>query len=184
MLVQHARMARSLGIPEENTVIVNNGDVIELTEDSIAIAGKVPSGVELVDRSGIVHEHIMQERQQLAEDGVVTVAAFVKGEGQLGAPPEINLRGVVTSVDRTLLEQSISRAIERLLEERFDEFQTVAGGPDWARLRAEIETALQRLIRRELQSQPLVIVLLQGTETTPPPTRTYRRRRSTATLAS
>lgn len=188
MLVQHARMARSMGVPAENTVIVNNGDVIEVTGDSIAVAGKVASGVELVDRAGIVHEHIMQERQQLAEDGVVTVAAFVNGEGQLSAPPEINLRGVVTNVERGLLNQLIVRAIERALEERIDEFQTSEGTPDWPRLRAEIETSLQRLIKRELQSQPLVIFLLQATETEPPSssssTRTYRRRRSTATLAS
>src|SRR5207253_7316387 len=73
MLVQHAKMAHNMGIPVENTVIINNGDVIAVTEDSIGIAGIVPSGIELVDRCGIVHDSIMKERQQLAEDGVVTV---------------------------------------------------------------------------------------------------------------
>jgi ribonuclease J len=51
-------------------------------------------------------------------------------------------------------------------------------------VRAEIETTLQRLIKRELQSQPLVIFLLQTTETEPANNRTYRRRRPAATLAS
>jgi ribonuclease J len=186
MLVQHARMAQNMGIPAENMVIVDNGDVIEVSQEAIGITGKVPSGIELVDQAGIVHDHIMQERQQLAEDGVVTVAAFVNGEGQLSAPPEINLRGVVTNVERSLLNQLIIRAIERSLGERSEEFQTNGRTPDWQRLRTDIENTLQRLIKRELQSQPLVIFLLQAMEVEPPSTttRTYRRRRSTATLVS
>lgn len=184
MLVKHAQMAQSMGIPAENMVIVNNGDTIELTSDRIALGAQVPSGIELVDQAGVVHEHIMQERQQLAEDGVITIAAFVNGEGQLSAPPEINLRGVVTKVEISLLNQLIIRAIERCLSDRVGEFKTATGDTDWSGLRAEIETTLQRLIKRELQSQPLVIFLLQAAETEPANNRTYRRRRPAATMAS
>ncbi|MCA2708838.1 MAG: ribonuclease J [Microcystis sp. M015S2] len=184
MLVKHAQMAQSMGIAAENMVIVKNGDTIELTGDRIAIGAPVPSGIELVDQAGVVHEHIMQERQQLAEDGVITIASFVNGEGQLSAPPEINLRGVVTKVEISLLNQLIIRAIERCLSDRIGEFKTATGSPDWDRLRAEIETTLQRLIKRELQSQPLVIFLLQAAATQPANNRTYRRRRPAATMAS
>jgi len=184
MLVKHAQMAQSMGIPAENMVIVKNGDTIELTGDRIGLGTPVPSGIELVDQAGVVHEHIMQERQQLAEDGVITIAAFVNGEGQLSAPPEINLRGVVTKVEIPLLNQLIIRAIERCLSDRIGEFKTATGSPDWAGLRAEIETTLQRLIKRELKSQPLVIFLLQAAATEPANNRTYRRRRPAATMAS
>jgi ribonuclease J len=184
MLVKHAQMAQSMGIPAENMVIVKNGDTIELTGDRIGLGAPVPSGIELVDQAGVVHEHIMQERQQLAEDGVITIAAFVNAEGQLSAPPEINLRGVVTKVEISLLNQLIIRAIERCLSDRIGEFKTATGDPDWAGLRAEIETTLQRLIKRELKSQPLVIFLLQAAATEPANNRTYRRRRPAATMAS
>jgi ribonuclease J len=190
MLIQHAKTAHSLGVPPENTVIINNGDIVELSPESIAIAGQVPSGIELVDQAGVVHEHVMQERQQLAEDGVVTVAAAINWEGKLMAQPEVHLRGVVTSVERSLLQQLISRAIERIVTERWDEFTQPSNGDqtevDWGLLREEIEGSLQRLIRRELQSQPLVVFLLQTPEPTPEQalTKTYRRRRSTATVVS
>lgn len=59
MLVKHSQMAQAQGIPSENIVIVNNGDVIELTGDRIRVAGQVPSGIELVDQAGIVHESTM-----------------------------------------------------------------------------------------------------------------------------
>lgn len=186
MLVKHAQMAHSMGIPPENTVIVRNGDIVELEADRIAIVGQVPSGLQLVDSAGVVHDNIMQERQQLAEDGVVTVAAAIDWDGKLMAQPEVHLRGVVTTVERSLLQKLIAKTIERILSERWNEFSQNANGEaievDWTAFREEIENNLQRLVRRELQSSPLVVFLLQTPD--PTPTRTYRRRRSTASVVS
>ncbi|ACK69211.1 beta-lactamase domain protein [Gloeothece citriformis PCC 7424] len=204
MLVKHSQTAQKMGVSPDNIVIIKNGDVIELTPERIEVVAQVPAGLELVDQVGIVHEHIMEERQQLADDGVVTVAATVNSEGKLITQPEVNLRGVVTVVERSLLHQLINRSVEQLLSERSNEFKTEAGATDWAKLRQEIENYLQRLIKRELRSQPLVIFLLQWTEQGEPipqtehpqpaeqpevsesttPRRTYRRRRSTASMAS
>jgi ribonuclease J len=200
MLVKHAQMAHSMGIPKENMVVIDNGDVIELTTDSIAIAGQVPSGIELVDRAGIVHDHVMRERQQLAEDGVVTVAAAVDWSGKLMAQPAIHYRGVVTSVELSLLDRLIARTVEKILSDRWSEFSQnvedeveveVGADADLANqnpvdltaIRIEIESSLQRLIKRELQSSPLVVFLLQTSEQ--PVVRSARRRkRSTASVAS
>jgi ribonuclease J len=187
MLIQHAKMAQNMGIPEENTVIINNGDVVSVNEESIGITAKVPSGIELVDRSGIVHDTVLKERQQLAEDGVVTVAAAVSWEGELLAKPEIHLRGVVSSVEKSLLQRLVDRAIERTLSDRWTEFAKSFNGSeidvDWVGLQVQIEGDLKRLARRELQSSPLVVFLLQS-PAEPPVKVTGRRRRSTAKVAS
>ncbi|MDJ0715028.1 MAG: ribonuclease J [Prochloraceae cyanobacterium] len=183
MLVKHAQMAHSMGIPEDNTVIINNGDIVELSEDNIEVIGKVPSGIELVDRAGVVHHQVMKERQQLAEDGVITVAAAVDWQGKMIATPEIHLRGVVTEVERSLLQQLIIRSIENSLKELGSEFSQNGNGNglspeiDWKEVREAIQSSLQRLARRELQSRPLVVFLLQIPQK-PASTRTYRRRRS------
>jgi ribonuclease J len=191
MLVKHAGMAQAMGIPAENTVIVNNGDVIELSSDRIAVVGQVSSGLQLVDRAGVVHDNIMQERQQLAEDGVVTVAAAIDWEGKLMAQPEIHLRGVVTTVEKSLLQQLIVKTLERTIADRgrgqSESNSTISPAAktlevERTSLQQEIERNIQRLVRRELQSSPLVVFLLQTSE--PTTTRTYRRRRSTATVAS
>ena len=187
MLIQHAKMAQNMGIPEENTVIINNGDVVSVNEESIGITAKVPSGIELVDRSGVVHDTVLKERQQLAEDGVVTVAAAVSWEGELLAKPEIHLRGVVSSVEKSLLQRLVDRAIERTLSDRWTEFAKSFNGSeidvDWVGLQVQIEGDLKRLARRELQSSPLVVFLLQS-PAEPPVKVTGRRRRSTAKVAS
>ena len=182
MLVEHAGMAKAMGIPEENIVIMKNGHIIELTEDSIGINGEVPSGIELVDRAGIVQDDVMKERQQLAEDGVVTVAAAIDWSGKLVAPPALHLRGVVTSVEQSLLQQLVVRTMERILSDRWSHFSQTKDGEtevDWSEVRLEIEGGLQRLMKRELRSRPLVVFLLQTPEKQPAKT-TRRRRRSSA----
>jgi ribonuclease J len=186
MLVKHSQMAQSMGIPPENIVVINNGDVIELTTDNIQIAGQVPSGIELVDNSGIVHDHVMRERQQLAEDGVVTVAVSVDWSGKLITQPAIHLRGVVTAVEKSLLQQLIVRTIEKTLGDRWSEFSQIIDGQievDWTGIRIDLESSLQRLIRRELQCSPLVVFLLQTSEQ-PLEKTSRKRRRSAASVAS
>ncbi|NEO34012.1 MAG: ribonuclease J [Symploca sp. SIO3C6] len=187
MLVQHAKMAQSMGIPAENTVITDNGDIVELSLESIRLAGKVPSGIELVDRNGVIHHNVLKERQQLAGDGVVTVAAAVSWEGQLIAKPEIHLRGVAATVEKSLLQQLVLKRIERTLSDRWRDFaKSLEGKPnvDWVGLQEEIERDLQRLARRELQSRPLLVFLLQNPEEPPVKVTGSKRRRSTAEIAS
>jgi ribonuclease J len=188
MLIQHGKMAQKMGIPAENIVITNNGDMVELTENSISVVGQVPSGIELVDRSGIVHHEVLKERQQLAGDGVVTVAAAVSWEGKLLAQPEIHLRGVVASVEKSLLQQLVIKRIERTLSEQWTDFAKSLDGKkhpevDWTGLQQKIEGDLERLTRRELQSRPLVVFLLQNPEE-PPVKRVGRRRQRTAAKAA
>ncbi len=165
MLVKHAQMAQAMGIPAENTLIVDNGDIIEISADKMAIAGKVPAGIELVDQAGIVHEHTMQERQQLAGDGVVIIAAAIGQSGKLLAQPEVLLRGVVMTLDRALFQQLVARNVERFLAERWTEFVEGQNGSTsvrWSALQQELEGICQRLVKREFQSSPLVTVLLQS----------------------
>ncbi|HAG83997.1 MAG TPA: ribonuclease J, partial [Cyanobacteria bacterium UBA12227] len=171
MLVQHGKMAQSMGIPGENIVITDNGDIVELSEDSISIVGKVPSGIELVDGAGVVHHDVLKERQQLAGEGVITVAAAVSWEGKLLAKPEIHLRGVTSTVEKSLLQQLVIKTIERTLSDRWTDFaKSFDGQPieiDWTGLQMQIERDLERLSRRELQSRPMVVFLLQNPEEAP-----------------
>ncbi len=186
MLVKHAQTAQSTGIPAENMVIVQNGDVVEVSPEAIRVTGKVPAGIELVDmsRTGIVSDRVLKERQQLAGEGIITVAAAVDWQGKLMMKPEIHLRGVVTSIDRALLQKWVQERMERVLSDRWSSFtQSVNGEPvevDWVGVQVQLEQELQRSIRRELQTQPTVTLLMQ---TPDEPTKALdgrRRRRTTA----
>ncbi|MBD2138101.1 ribonuclease J [Anabaena sp. FACHB-1237] len=168
MLVKHSETAQSMGIPKENMIIIQNGDVIELTEDAIQVAGKVPSGIELVDTSssGMVSSKVLQERQSMASEGIVTIATAIDWNGKLMAKPEIHLRGVVTSIQRSLLQKWVQQRIEEILGVRWGEFARGNGANDidWGGLQETLEMEVARSLRKELQCQPSVTLLMQVPE--------------------
>lgn len=162
MLIKHSQTAQSMGIPEENMVIINNGDMVALTPDSIQIDGKVPSGIELMDRAGILKAHVLEERQRLAEDGLVTVAATIGLDGQLLTAPEVHLRGVVTTIAIDKWQAWVQSAVELALRNRWDQYnQADDHSIDWDGLKSYIERELQGLLRRELQTNATLLMLLQ-----------------------
>ncbi|MEB3273323.1 MAG: ribonuclease J [Prochlorothrix sp.] len=173
MLVKHAGTAQSMGIPAENMVIIDNGDVVELATNFIRKADRVPSGIALVDTSrvGMVDDHVLKERQQLAEDGMVTVMTLINQQGQLVQPPEVQCRGVILAGDRQRMITWATREIEMVLKDRSSDFhQAHAQGTgvheiDWLGIQSQIERGLQQRLRRELKSRPLVVVMIQPVET-------------------
>ena len=114
MLVCHARTGHSMGVPEDNTLIIDNGDVVELTADTLRKGDPVKAGIELLDqsRNGIVDARVLKERQQLAEDGIVTILAAISTDGAMVAPPRVNLRGV--SLSRCPQDVAVDRARNQL----------------------------------------------------------------------
>jgi ribonuclease J len=152
----------------------------------------VPSGIELVDTtsSGMVSAKVLQERQRMAEEGLVIVAAAIDWNGKLMAKPEIHVQGVVTSVERSLVQKWVQQRIEEMLSVRWSEFAQSTEGQksevDWGGLQGTIERELQRSIRKELKCQPTVTLLMQIPEEQPAKVADGRRRRTrtTAQVAS
>ena len=167
MLVAHSRTGHSMGIPADHTLIIDNGDVVELTPDSLRKGDPVKAGIELLDgsRTGIIDARVLKERQQLAEDGVITLLATISSDGVMTSPPRVHLRGVVTTADPRKLSIWSEREIGWVLENRWNQLARNTGGKapeiDWVGVQRELELGLQRRLRRELQVDPLVICLVQ-----------------------
>jgi len=141
MLVKHAETAQSMGIPPENMLIIQNGDVVEVSESGIRVAGKVQTGVELVDTSssGMVSGKVLKERQRLAEEHHYS-GGCGGWNGKLMMKPEIHLRGVVTSLDRSL--QSGCKIRLNKSSDRWSDFtQSLLGTVEvgWAGLQVQLE---------------------------------------------
>jgi ribonuclease J len=167
MLVCHSRSAQIMGVPKDNILIIENGDVVELTPNSIQKGDPVKAGVELLDnsRNGIVDARVLKERQQLAGDGVVTVLAPISTDGKMVAPPRVNLRGVVTTAEPRKMSMWTEREISWVLENRWKQLSRQTGPNnfevDWIGVQREIENGLSRRMRRELQVEPLILCLVQ-----------------------
>ncbi len=177
MQVLHGKTAVSMGVHPENVLVMENGDVAELRPDSLVQGSPVKSGVELLDssRTGIVDTRVLKERQQLADEGVITVLTPISTDGVMVAPPRVNLRGVITNVDAKTMVNWTEREINWVLENRWKQLVLKTGGKsvevDWIGLQREVESGLSRRLRREVQAEPLILCLVQPA---PGGTRAYK----------
>ena len=93
-LIKHAKLAQELGMPKENIFISENGQVLEFTRDTGAVAGKVTAGRVLVDGLGVgdVGNIVLRDRRQLSQDGILIIVLTMNKEtgevrsGQVDAP--------------------------------------------------------------------------------------------------
>jgi ribonuclease J len=148
-LKQHARLAHEIGIPEENIAVVENGQVIELTADSMTLKEKIPNSYIFVDGSGVgdVGADVMRERESLAQDGVVTVNIILdRMSGRLMQDPEIRSKGFIAADD--------SDEIMRLARKRITEIVPHANGS----LPQDVERAVRDLLYAETHRKPTVLV--------------------------
>ena len=167
MQVLHGKTAVTMGIDPNNILVLDNGDTIELTPEKMIQGQPVKSGVEMLDntRTGIVDARALKERQQLADDGIVTVLTPISTDGKMVAPPRVSLRGVVTSADPRKMSLWTEKEITWVLENRWKQLSRQTGPKnfevDWIGVQREIESGLNRRMRRELQIEPLVLCLVQ-----------------------
>ncbi len=97
-LVLHSRLAREVGVPAENIVVVESGQVIEVHADKIKLAEEVGGGNVLVDglSVGDIGAAVLRDRTHLARDGfLVAMVAIDRATGEVVADPEILTRGFV-----------------------------------------------------------------------------------------
>jgi ribonuclease J len=91
-LKAHARLAQQLGIPPQNTFIVENGYVIEFDDGEARVGDRVPGGYVYVDGStvGDISPEVLRDREVLSRDGFVVAIVQKDGEtGQVQGRPEI-----------------------------------------------------------------------------------------------
>ena len=92
MMWQHAVLAESMGVPSQNIVIPELGQVIEMNENELALGEQVPVGGVLVDGLGVgdVGNVVLRDRKHLSQDGLlIVVMAINRDEGKLVSGPDI-----------------------------------------------------------------------------------------------
>lgn len=99
MLYKHAQLAQQLGMPEENTFVLENGEVLEVSRRRCRINGTVTSGRVLIDGLGVgdVGNTVLKERRQLSESGVIVLSMIYTKQKRprILAGPEIYSQGFI-----------------------------------------------------------------------------------------
>ena len=97
-LKKHAEIALEMGMPKENIIIGEIGNVIETDGSKINVVSQVPAGKVLVDGLGVgdVGSIVLRDRKHLAQDGlIIIVIGIEKASNSLVSGPDIISRGFV-----------------------------------------------------------------------------------------
>lgn len=157
-LVQHARLARELGMPKENIFISENGQIIEFTRDKGQVAGKVTAGMVMVDGLGVgdVGNIVLRDRRQLSQDGIlIVVVTMNKQTHRVVSGPDIVSRGFVyVRESEALMDEATARvqqALDRCEDEKVKE---------WAAIKSNVRDALGRYLFEKTRRRPMILPII------------------------
>ncbi|MCM1126222.1 MAG: ribonuclease J [Lachnospiraceae bacterium] len=157
-LKAQAKIAQELGIPKENIFIIQSGDVLELSEESAQVTGKVPVGDILVDGLGVgdVGNIVLRDRQHLAEDGILIVVLGLDGAtDELVSGPDIVSRGFVyVRESDELMDEArivVNDAVEGCLGR---------GISDWGKLKSSIKDSLGEYVWKKTKRRPMILPII------------------------
>ncbi|MFP7479253.1 ribonuclease J1 [Terribacillus saccharophilus] len=158
MLVEHMKLGKLTGISEENSFIMDNGDVLALGKDSAAIAGKIPSGSIYVDGSGIgdIGNIVLRDRRILSEEGLVIVVVSINmKEFRIASGPDIISRGFVYMRESEDLINEAQKIVSAHLNKVMERKTT-----QWSEIKNEITDTIAPFLFEKTKRRPMVLPII------------------------
>ncbi len=150
----HARLAQSVGIPEENTFVLEDGDVLELNPQSGKVKDKVASSNVYVDglSVGDIGSVVLRDRRMLSKDGIVMVIIAINRQtGKLVGRPDIVSRGFVDNRESNDMIDESRDLVVRVLDH---------GGvrpADWGFINTKVRDTLSKFYYEQTRRRPMVL---------------------------
>jgi ribonuclease J len=156
MLYRHKEFVKNhLGYADENVIMIENGDVLELTADHATVIEKRDVGRTFIDDSGFeeIGRETVRERKQMAYDGVLTPILTLNEEtGELELPPEIMARGVVGAEGANGFIKNLQRIATEAVEKA-----PATERRDLTLLKERVRVELKRYIQKQTGGRPVIV---------------------------
>lgn len=150
----HAKLAQSVGMPKDNTFVLEDGDILELSAQSAKKTGKIGSGNVYVDglSVGDIGGVVLRNRRMLSKDGmVVAIIAINRQTGRLVGRPDIVTRGFVdTRKFKDMLDES-----RDLLMRTLD--HTGVRTAEWSFINAKVRDTLDKFYYEQTKRRPMIL---------------------------
>ncbi len=158
--VANANIAYNLGIPKENILLKQNGDVVMFeNQHLVECFDKVPIEDIMIDGTSVgdIGELVLKDREMLSDNGIVIVCATLdKKTKEILAGPEILTRGFIYVKD----SGDLIKEIERLSLEKIVESTTI-NYVDYNKIKNSIREDVGKYLFYETECKPMVITVIQ-----------------------
>ncbi|MCH8831305.1 MAG: ribonuclease J [Chloroflexi bacterium] len=153
-LMAHAQLARDVGVAQSGIFVLEDGDVLELSEDGARMEEKVPASRIYVDGANRrdYRSQVFRQRRTLSKDGVVVVVVSTdKESGRLVGEPKAVASGFMEDSETKELFQDLALTLSR----------TLAGDPGLAdqpdRLKSKMRETAREFLASETNRRPIII---------------------------
>ncbi|MCJ1708111.1 ribonuclease J [Microbacterium sp. VKM Ac-2923] len=154
-LMANAKLARETGIPEENTILGENGTVVDLRDGVARVVGQVDIGFVYVDGSSVgeITDADLKDRRILGEEGFISVIVVVdSATGKIISGPEIHARGFAED-DKVF--DSVKPKIAAALAEA-----AKSGVRDNHALQQVVRRTIGRWVNQSLRRRPMIVPMV------------------------
>jgi len=153
-LCHHTTLAQSIGIPKDNTFVLEDGDILELSPQTAKIVGRVTASNVYVDglSVGDIGSVVLRDRWMLSRDGmVVVIIAINRQTGKLVGRPDIVSRGFVdTREARDMLDKSRDM-VARVLNHSGDR------PAEWSFVNVKVRDTLNKFYYEQTKRRPMIL---------------------------
>jgi ribonuclease J len=159
-MVANAKLGMLMGVARDHVLLCEDGDVLELGDDGLVNAGRIPAGYLYVDGIiGDVGQGVLRDRRLLAEEGVVVVVVTVDMETRkVLTGPEIITRGWVYAPEaEDLLDEAcdtVALAVEKSL---------ASGVRDVESLERDVRRAAGKFVSDRTKRRPMIVPVVMET---------------------
>ena len=156
MLRIHAELATTLGIPAENTFVLDNGDCLTLYKHKVTRGLQVEHGALYIDGKDIngLADAVMTDRRILNEDGMMTIAVTIDPKtNELLTDPIFYNRGIISQGSHSLTKECkdlISIAIREKL----------ATKTNFAEIKLIIKNVAGNYLEKKTNRRPMIIPVI------------------------
>ncbi len=160
MLKTHCDLATTCDIPKENTFILENGDVINLTKDKVYKEGHVPADDIYVDgsRIGDVGNMVIKDRKLMSSNGILVIIANIDlANKKLLAKPMITTRGYILVNENEMLIKQIEKNAGIIIEKKLK-----AKNVNYADIKSELINGLMPFLADKTGRVPIILPIIMN----------------------
>ena len=156
-LMAHARLAWDMGLAPEGIFVLEDGDVLELSDRGGQVVDTVSASPIFIDGLSARDSQsaVLRERRALAKDGVVViVVSRNRHTGRPAGSAQIRSSGFMEAAETAGLFEQLSELVATVLADSPD----LAAAPD--RLKNKIRDAARRFLLNEARRRPTIVPVL------------------------